>query len=75
MSIKFEKIKPGMTLYDVAKSTGYAQRIYKWEWWTVKVIEVDAEKRRVLASWNANPAKWISEKNVTKYRAQLPKNR
>lgn len=75
MSIKFEKIKPGMTLYDVRKATGFhaARLSKKWQWWPVKVFEVDSEKRQVLASWNTNPAKWISEKNVTKFRAQLPK--
>lgn len=69
--IKFEKIKPGMILYDVRKSTKPFNRC-KWDYWAVKVIEVDQEKRRVFASWNGNAPKWIYERQATKYRAKNP---
>lgn len=69
--IKFDKIKPGMILYDVRKSATRFSRC-KWDVWSVRVIEVDQEKRRVFASWNGNQPQWIYERAVTKYRANNP---
>ncbi len=69
--IKFEKIHPGMILYDVRKSTYQFWR-GKWDVWPVLVYEVDQEKRRVFASWNGNNPQWIYERHVTKYRANNP---
>ena len=70
MTIKFEKIKEGMTLYDVRKNTGMTRN--KWSIWPVLVIEVDPEKRMVLASWNHNKKEWMTERRVTGYRAKEP---
>jgi hypothetical protein len=69
--IKFEKIQPGMILYDVRKS-GVRFSGRKWDVWSVRVFEVDQEKRRVFASWNGNAPHWIYERAVTKYRATNP---
>lgn len=69
--IKFEKIQPGMNLYDVRKSTDPFRR-GKWDVWPVRVIEVDKERRRVFASWNGNQPQWMYERAVTKYRAKNP---
>ncbi len=69
--IKFDKIKPGMILYDVRKSATQFSRC-KWDVWSVRVIEVDQEKRRVFASWNGNAPNWIYERQATKYRAKNP---
>lgn len=41
--IKFEKIHPGMILYDVRKSTAPFSRC-KWDVWPVRVYEVDKMK-------------------------------
>lgn len=71
MTIKFEKIKPGMTLYDVKRNTGFGSN--KWSTWPVHVKEVDAENRRVFASWNHNKYEWMPENWVTKFRAKRPK--
>ena len=75
--IKFEKIKAGMTLYDVRKNNWRhnLRGESPYAYWPVYVQAVDAEKREVLASWNGNPAKWMSERQVTKYRATLPKRK
>jgi len=70
MAIKFEKIKSGMTLYDVRKNTGMSRN--KWSVWGVKVLEVDEKARKVLASWNTNKPEWMREGRVTKYRAKQP---
>jgi hypothetical protein len=68
--IKFEKIKPGMILYDCRKNRGFGRN--KWNTWHVYVRDVDNENRRVLASWNGNADKWISEWEATRYRAKPP---
>ena len=70
MAIKFEKIKEGMTLYDVRKNTGMTRN--KWSIWPVRVIEVNTEKRMVLASWNHNKEEWMTERRITGYRAKTP---
>lgn len=73
--IKFEKITDGMTLYDVRKKTGISRMRggnSKWDVWRVHVIQVDSEKRQVLASWNSNKAEWMHEWRITKYRAKQP---
>ena len=67
MAIKFEKIKAGMTLYDIRKATGLQRFNSKWSTWSVKVLEVDAEKRMIFASWNCNAATWIPEGRATKF--------
>ena len=69
--IKFEKIKPGMVLYDVRPSKRW--RGGKWATWPVHVLEVDTEKRLVRASWNSNASEWMPERRITKYRATKPK--
>lgn len=71
MAIKFEKIKPGMVLYDVRRATGWTR--FKWNTWPVYIKEVNSEKREVLASWNSNKPEWMTEHRVTKYRAKMPK--
>jgi len=70
--IKFEKIKPGMTLWDVRKATIYTVRRSKWDIWPVLVKEIDIENRRVLALWNYNEPEWMRERRITKYRANRP---
>lgn len=72
MPIKFEKIKAGMTLYDVRKNTGMSSN--KWSTWPVRIISVDSEKRTVVASWNHNTPEVIPESRVTKCRAKRPSN-
>lgn len=71
--IKFEKIKPGMTLYDVRRNRGLSRN--KWNSWSVYVIDVDNEKHSVLASWNGNKEEWMHEKRVCKFREKLPKEK
>jgi len=76
MTIKFEKIKPGMTLYDVRKATGWdAARSKKWVHYTVSILAVDLDNRMALASWNNFLPRWFHESNITKYRAKLPKDK
>lgn len=70
MTIKFEKIKAGMTLYDVRRNTGYGS--YKWCVWPVYIQSVDSEERTVMASWNGNAIGKMNENRVCKFRAKRP---
>ena len=71
MSIKFEKIKAGVILWDVRRNTDMMKN--KFSIWPVRIMEVDKEKRRVFASWNSNDPEWMGEEIITKYRAKRPK--
>ena len=73
MAIKFEKIIPGMDLWDVRKNTGFTNN--KWNTWPVHVLEVDTKARSVLASWNGNKPQTMYERQVTKYRAKRPEQK
>lgn len=67
-----KRLKPGMTVYQVKRATGYAAISRKWSIWPVYVKEVDEEKGRVLASWNGNKPQWFGEKNWSKWRTKTP---
>jgi hypothetical protein len=75
--MKLEKLKPGMVIYDVRKRTGLAR--FRgggdYEHWPVFVKQVDLEKREALVSWNGNPARWVSERQLSKYRYSEPKEK
>jgi len=67
------KLKPGMTVYDIRKSTGLHRFNGKHQSWTIKIIEINFENNQVYASWNCNPAKWYREKEWKKWRLSIPK--
>jgi hypothetical protein len=71
MAIKFEKIEPGMVLYDVhSENAGNTtmRRLGKWE---VRIISVDKEKRTAMASWNGNRAELWHASRLEKLRAKI----
>ncbi len=62
MSIKFDKIKPGMTVYDRHKERMGNTTMRSIGEWPCRVISVDAEKRTAEVSWNGNPARtWYEQ--------------
>ena len=71
--MKFEKLKPGMVVYDVGRQRLGNTTMYTVAVWSVKIISVDAEKRTVEASWNYNPAHTYSDRDYKKWRAVAPK--
>ena len=71
--MKFEKIKPGMLVYDVGRQRLGNTTLSTVVVWSVKIISVDAEKRTVEASWNYNPAHTYSDRDYKKWRAVAPK--
>jgi hypothetical protein len=50
-------LKPGDVVYDVRRVKAGNTTMSRLDWWTVRVIEVDAAAGRVVASWNGNPAR------------------
>jgi hypothetical protein len=75
INMKFEKLKAGMELYDVRRATGMAVfRGSKYNVWPVHILEINVTNRKALVSWNYNAARWIPERQVTKYRFNKPKS-
>lgn len=70
--MKFEKLQPGMTVYDVGRHKMGNTTMSTVAVWSVHVIEVDSERRRVTASWNSNRPRVYYERDVTKWRANKP---
>lgn len=70
--MKFEKIEPGMVLYDVHSYTMGNTRIRSLGTWTVRVVSVDRERRLAVVSWNGNPPQTWYERNLRKLKAVRP---
>ena len=56
MAIKFEKIQPGMTLYDRHSHRLGNTTLRTIGEWRVDVLEVNTDARSALVSWNGNRA-------------------
>ncbi len=67
---KIEKLVPGQVLWSVESGRMGNTTMTTKNLYSVVVVEVDLEKRRVFASWNNNPARWMY--NVSKLRAKKP---
>lgn len=70
--MKFEKLQPGMTVYDVGRTTMGNTTIKTVSVWGVLILSVNAEKRTVEASWNGNPGRTFYEGSWSKWRANRP---
>ena len=54
MAIKFDKITPGMVLFDIHRERASNTMMTRLGCWEVRVISVDAERRTARVSWNGN---------------------
>jgi hypothetical protein len=70
--MKFEKLRPGMVVYDVHKRQMGNIKISTVGVWSVRIISVDAENQRVTAVWNGNPAKTFPRHEAEKWRGKEP---
>lgn len=70
--MKFEKITPGMVLYDVHSYRMGNTTTRSLGTWTVKVLEVDAETRSARVSWNGNTPQWYSERQFASLKDKKP---
>jgi len=70
--MKFEKIKPGMTLYDVHSTRMGNTTARTMGCWLVRVVSVDTEARTAIVRWNGNSEREWRERDLRKLRAKEP---
>jgi hypothetical protein len=70
--VAFSTVKVGDVLYDCRRQRMGNTTMSRMETWLVRVIEVDAEKRRALVSWNSNAPRWTDERDLKSYRRSRP---
>lgn len=70
--MKFEKLKPGMVVFDVGRHKMGNTTMSTVAVWQVRVISVDQEAQTVVASWNSNPARTYYSRSVAKWREKAP---
>ena len=69
-----KNIKPGQTLYDVKRNTGFAAFQSKYSVWPVLVEEVNVEKGYIVARWNVvNLPKKMYLNTIKTLRVNYPK--
>lgn len=67
---KIEKLVPGQVLWSVESGRMGNTMCRTKNLYSVRVVEVDIEKRRIFASWNDNPPRWMY--NLSNLRAKKP---
>ena len=73
MSIKIDKLKPGMIVYDVHSYKMGNTTISSVGVWDVEILEVDLGRVTVLASWNGNrPETYHARAGKFSWRAKRP---
>lgn len=70
--MKFEKIKPGMKLYEVGRTKLGNTKLSTISVWPVFIVSVDPEKRTVVARWNGNAERTYSERTYSKWKEKEP---
>jgi len=74
VAIKFSKIAPGMTLYDVRRTKMGNTAISEWSLWPVKIISVDPERQTARVVWNScNPEETYFKRDLERLYAKPPK--
>jgi hypothetical protein len=71
-AMKFEKLKPGMVVYNVGRTKMGNTNISSVGVWKVRVISVAEDGRSVQASWNGNPPKTFYRREAEKWREKEP---
>lgn len=75
MAIKFEKIRPGMTLYQKTRVKMGNTMMSRDAVYDVKIVSVDAEKRTALVRWNGNPERVWFEFQLKRLYAKKPETK
>ncbi len=60
---KLDKLTEGQTVWTIMRGGSL---------YSIRVVEIDREQRRVLMSWNSNSPHWVGEKEVTKWKLVKP---
>lgn len=58
MTVALSALKAGDVVYDAHKVRAGNTMMRRMGVWRVRIVEVDADGGRVLASWNGNPPRW-----------------
>lgn len=64
MAIKFEKIEPGMTLLDIHRTKMGNTTMTELGLWKVQIVSVDRDQRTAVVSWNGNPQRTWSAREL-----------
>lgn len=70
--MKFEKLQPGMVLFDVHSQTMGNTTTKTLGTWRVRIVSIDRERRTAMASWNGNAARPYRESELVKLRDKPP---
>lgn len=70
--MKIDKLKSGMTVYDVHSHKMGNTTMRTMGCWSIRIIEVFPDANTVKASWNSNPAQIYREKAWSKWRLNKP---
>lgn len=70
--MKFEKLKPGMTVYDVGRTRMGNTTLTTISVWGVSIVRVDEQRREVVARWNGNPERTYTERSYKQWRETRP---
>jgi hypothetical protein len=70
--MKLEKLKSGMTVYDVGRNKMGNTTISTVVVWHVQILDVNFSERSVVASWNSNPERKYRESAWSKWRIKKP---
>jgi hypothetical protein len=69
----FDKLKPGMVVYDVHSYRMGNTTLRSVGVWQVQIVSVDAETQTVIASWNHNTPEKYRRRTWEKWRLKEPK--
>lgn len=70
--MKLESLTEGQIVYDVGRTKMGNTTMYTVSVWHVRIIRIDAQTRRVYASWNTNPEREYRERTWKKWRLTKP---
>ena len=70
--MRFDRLKPGMTVYDVRRTRMGNTNQSSIGVWAVKILEVDHEALTVRASWNSTAARIFTKRIVSAWREVKP---
>ena len=70
--IKFTKIEPGMVLLDIHSEPMGNTTMKRMGCWKVRIVSVDKDKRTAMASWNGNPPRLYTRRQLERLYAKAP---
>jgi hypothetical protein len=69
---KLDKLTAGQIVWQIKRRKVGNTTVRINSLYRVEVLEIDLEKRRVLRTWNGNPAQWVGEREVSSWKLARP---